>query len=468
MGSESLKSNVPAEEVSPTYTVTPPPIAPPTIHQSPTFNIPPTATLVLYSPYTPTPFVFIPPDTATPVPPELCPKSNDFSKHLDIGPISETFDQSYELPILDFLNNGGSIDLLNRKLKNLVYWFDIQYIDLTNDTAPEIVIYANRLYIFTCVNGKYAASLVVNPLPIENYGPTLKIKDMNLDGIPELIISRTYGGQTPSMQIEILEWDGKEFQSLLAKDNVCSRHFSIYACIYDGVPDILGGDAKLIDIDNNGTIELLISGGSSIVGGDAVLYHPTRFENMVWQWNGKEFILSSMKLSPPDYRFQALEDGDEASISGDYEKALASYWQAINDDKLHWWSPSIREYNMNSFGNQTPIATPTIDLDEYPRLAAYAYYRIMLIYVLKEQFADAQKVYDILQTKFSKNEQAYIGLASTFWNEYNASHEMGNACLQTIKYAENHSDEIIKKLGVDYYNLLSNQIYQPNDICPFR
>jgi tetratricopeptide (TPR) repeat protein len=338
---------------------------------------------------------------------------------------------------------------------------------VTNDNTPELVIEANRLYVFSCFNGKYQTTLVVNPIPGENYSPSIAIQDMNLDGIPELVISRTYGGQTATLQVELLEWDGKQFRSLFAKDNVCSRHISIYACVYEGVPDILGGEVKLADIDNNGTIELIITGGNSISGADAIAYHPTRYETLIWLWNGKEFVLSSMKLSQPYYRFQAIEDGDEASLSKDYEKALALYWQAINDDKLNWWSPSLKEFNIESFGNQTPIPTPIIDSNEYPRLAAYAYYRIMLIYVLQGRLIDAQKMYDILQTKFGKNEQAFTGLATTFWSEYNLSHTIDNACQQTIKYVESNS-EIIEKLGVNYYNFLSNQIYQPNDICPFK
>ncbi len=254
------------------------------------FDFVPTATLISEASVQPTPIIFVPIATFTPAPPTTCPKINDKTAMLNIGAVSETFDQSYEQPILDFLNNGGSINILGQELHNRMDWFNVKALDLSNDTVPEVVVEANGIYVLGCSGGLYHSLLVIPPIRGE-YSPTiLAIKDMNLDGVSELVIARSYGGQTPMRQVQVLEWNGVQFQNLLAKDNVCSRNFYA-ACVLNGVPDIMGGVVTLVDIEN-GTTKLVITGGVELGSSKK----PVAFS---WIWNGNEFILSNIDLPSP-------------------------------------------------------------------------------------------------------------------------------------------------------------------------
>jgi hypothetical protein len=105
---------------------------------------------------------------------------------------------------------------------------------------------------------------------------------------------------------------------------------------------------------------------------------------------------------------------------------------------------------------------------EYPRLAAYAYYRIMILHLMQNHESDASTVYNTLQEKFSNDPygQPYVEMAIAFWNAYQSTHKMYDGCAAAIEYAAEHPD-ILTPLGSDYHGSQSH-IYKPEDVCPFR
>ena len=122
---------------------------------------------------------------------------------------------------------------------------------------------------------------------------------------------------------------------------------------------------------------------------------------------------------------------------------------------------------------ETPTPFPTMppvipDLTEYPKLAAYSYYRIMLINIVQGSEAGANSTYNTLQQNFGNNPYGhpYVEMATAFWNAYQSAHKMYDGCAAAIEYAAGHP-EILTPLGSDYHGGQS-KIYQPEDICPFR
>jgi hypothetical protein len=185
------------------------------------------------------------------------------------------------------------------------------------------------------------------------------------------------------------------------------------------------------------------------------------------------------EFDPPEYRFQAVQDGDRLSLSGDYERALDLYQQAILSDNLKWWSPELRKYLQDTY-IATPVKpTPLSDKNEYYSLAAYARYRIMLLHLVRGRLPEARVVYNTLQERFGGEEvgHPYAALAAAFWESYQVSQNIEQACHQAIEYAALHEIEILHYLGnlkntedfsLAYDHGQQSLAYSPADVCPFK
>jgi tetratricopeptide (TPR) repeat protein len=189
-------------------------------------------------------------------------------------------------------------------------------------------------------------------------------------------------------------------------------------------------------------------------------------------WNGHEFVLNRLELAPPQYRFQAVQDGDRLAMLGDYARALDFYQQAIYDNQLDYWSPERKEQMdavMQAEYEDNPTPTPPApDRNEYPSLAAYARFRILLLHLLRGYLTEATTVYNTLLEKFPAGQpgHAFAEISQAFWEEYQVGQDMGLACRKAIDYAAAHPD-ILDYLG-SYYHGSQSHHYQPEDICPFK
>jgi len=336
-----------------------------------------------------------------------------------------------------------------------------QLIDVTNDGQSEILINgetkdgvgAGSLYIYSCQSGTYTILHKISAL--ESPSPQLAIvQDLNKNGISEIVIAiRTCGGFGSCWVISILEWDGEVFQNL-ADDQINE----------DRAPwlDKLDFD----DTDNNGTIEIIVSKG--------LPSHPDRLSDGPWRkytevysWNGKMYVQKSRTLTSPQFRFQVIQDADQETIKQNYDMALSLYQEAIFSDKLEWWSIDRHIYYRNNIWESTE-PTPLPDSTEYPNLAAYADYRIMLLHLIQGHESDATTAYNTLQQKFGNDPYGhpYAEMATAFWDAYQSAHSVYDGCAAAIQYAAEHP-EILTPLGSGYHGAQSHQ-YKPEDVCPFR
>jgi len=348
--------------------------------------------------------------------------------------------------------------------------------DLTGDNTKELV-YAEfgSAFIYGCKEGKYEVLLEIEGTqntPVIDYSI-----DLNKNGIPEIIFSNYERRYYHS--IHIIEWNGKEFVPLIERTQTTytGETYSI---------DWIGGTAfnyKITDIDNNGLKEI-VANDNSLLDPEYLSELPLRQITTIIGWDGKSFVILSDDPSPPEYRFQAIQDADKLILRGQYERALSLYQDAIFSDKLGWWSQERKTYEsktaldtwfQNAMNLMAETATPfptlapvTPDTTEYPRLAAYAYYRIMLLHLVQGHEADATTVYNTLQEKFGNDQygRPYVEMATAFWEAYQSTHKMYDGCAAAIQYAVEHP-EILIPLGSDYHGWQSHT-YKPEDVCPFR
>jgi hypothetical protein len=206
--------------------------------------------------------------------------------------------------------------------------------------------------------------------------------------------------------------------------------------------------------------------------------YPRRMFTDIYSWNGNTFDYSVTQYDPPIFRFQAIQDADRYSLNNGYDRALKLYQDAIFSDNLEWWSKQRAEFTRQTFlvsppswPNTTPPPMDPIPTDinfEYKSLAPYAYYRIMLLHIVRGYESDAGTIYDTLQQKFDADPIGlpYVEIASTFWDTYHSTGKMYDSCAAAIQYATEHP-EILIPLGSDYHGWQSHT-YVPEDVCPFR
>ena len=184
------------------------------------------------------------------------------------------------------------------------------------------------------------------------------------------------------------------------------------------------------------------------------------------------FQYSALELTPPEYRYQAVNDADRQFLLGNYERALELYQDVIFSDKLDFWSAERREYYMFATiaqFNSEPLPTmPAPDPAEYANLSAYARYRILLHHIAQGWMQDASIVNDTLQVKHPTETAGhpYSEMAALLWNEYQFTGDLSLACQLVIAYVEEHP-EILEPLGNSSYHGSQVHRYIPQDICPF-
>jgi hypothetical protein len=398
--------------------------------------------------------------TVTPAPKAECPKIDNTIKPENYLP------KKLEYPspgapdkILEFLNNGGNGQALTRRLDQIYskveYSGGYAFLDVTGDQISEFLYvelyYGERPNVFSCKNGKYEILAILSGQHDFDFYE-MEFEDLNSDGIPEIIVTGTGGVSFPVSTIYLYEWNGRTF-SILGQVSILALR-----------------QTQIKDIDGNGTKEILLIGDNPGCL-SCKNFIPQRQRMISYSWNGKNFVEVSNEFESPEYRFQAIQDADAAVIVGKYDKAIQLYKKAISNKKLEWWSPERMQYKQETyvwFPGVTPPPIPSEDKTEYPRLAAYAYYRIMLLHMVQGNETDAGSVFNSLQGKIGDDPygQPYFEMATAFWNAYQSTHKMYDGCAEAIQYAAEHP-EILIPLGSDYHGSQSH-IYVPADVCPFR
>jgi hypothetical protein len=409
--------------------------------------------------------------TVTPATRAECPESIPYpEKDFDLFRFKENGNyESAQDAVLGLLNRYGPEVLVNHARDTGIASEEIAFRDFTNDGVPELAIRealtisSTPFEIFGCRDGEYQVLLSI-PSNGLGYAPILfSSEDNNKNGIPELTILAGFLSQGGHSFV-VYEWDGEKFANIVSpfyQNDPDSKYLWVEAT----------GEIHYEEIDNDFLNELMLDSGLPVWE----TYWsglPWRNKRTYYKWNGQNYSPYKIEFAQPEFRFQAIQDGDLAFSQQEYDKALSLYQEAIFSDKLKSYSPEIRD-NLRAqwdarYGT-TPTPTPyPIALDEYPKLAAYAYYRIALLHLVQNHESDATTVYNTLQQKFGSDPYGhpYVEMATAFWATYQSTHKMYDGCAAAIQYAAEHP-EILIPLGSDYHGWQSH-IYVPTAVCPFR
>lgn len=403
----------------------------------------------------------VPTKTQTPVPPTSTvtplPTIPTFTPTFDVSTIvTVTPAEKAECP------NELPKDFSAKIAKEISILESPRIVDVTNDGFPEVVVVGKssggisygEISVYGCQNNSY--SLLEKVAGLFDIPTLATIKDLNQNGIPEIVIAiRGCGGFGACWVIYVLEWNGESFQHLESERMNENR-----------VPSL--DKIDFADLDNNKTVEIIVERGLPSHP-DKLSDGPSRRFTEIFSWKMDSYRLTDRKITPPQFAFQAIQDGDQETLNHNFDDALSFYEEVISNKSLEWWSlDRFLYYRNNLWTIDTPEPTPIPDISEYPRLAAYAYYRIMLLHLVQGQEAEAASTYQTLQETFGNDPYAapYVEMASAFWEAYQSTKKMYDGCAAAIQYAVEHP-EILVPLGSDYHGWQSH-IYEPADVCPFR
>jgi hypothetical protein len=421
--------------------------------------------------------------TVTPGSPAECPVENP-DLQLSFDSFFENF--TYTESIQQAFDEGATLQQVAQALNQAFFndynrQGDYPLMDLTGDGIEELVVHENMsIVIYGCHNGENTILLNYDLLErMPWFLRMLFVEDMNLNGQLDIVIR--YGITSGvNAVVDILEWDGTEFVSLIKANHgqdssttsLLARTLYWYEHIFDSfdvdvdVPIMNNGAyVEVKDVDGNSTKELVLTDRGPSHPDSYWNMGPWRGKRVVFSWDGVHFLYSDLEMEPPEYRFQALQDADRLFLLERYDESLSLYQNVIFADDYEWWTFDRQMYLMNlSMGYE--MESPKPDPAEYPSLAAYARYRIVLHHLVRGWTGAAEGAYATLVERFPEGTvgHGFAEMAELLWTEYQMSADVEIACAKVVEYVYEHQD-LLEYLGQN--NGSQSHIYIPEDVCPF-
>lgn len=419
----------------------------------------------------------IEPPTNTAEPKKLCPSGNsdvDLSGletmiELDDGSVIFRDNRDVEQSIVDALNAGGA--------EKLVSYYSEKYsdgyfraTDITGDNRLEIFVgvggtVGGAIIGYWCVDGEY--SEFFRDASFQSTPSILFLGDLNNNGFTDIAIDKFTCHYCTG--VSMYEWRDGEFRDLIRSSREYDGEIT-----YLNLAELRGyTGADVMDLDGDGIFELILQGGiPSYLGGLGGADGHWREQTIVYAWDGVYYSFQSQQYAAPEFRYEAVQDGDAKLNSQDYGAALSFYEQAINDESLASWDEE--EWRRLVFlPNDDDLSQPDPHLipyneKEYQQLSSYARYRMMLVYILQGKLEDAKNIHQELlnYVEDAPAGRPYADLATRFLGEYLESSNTDIACSLVVDYAEEHP-EILYPLGntdETWYGFWS-RYYSPEDIC---
>ncbi|PKN94463.1 MAG: hypothetical protein CVU44_05095 [Chloroflexi bacterium HGW-Chloroflexi-6] len=366
--------------------------------------------------------------------------------------------------VAEYLNQGGDP-------KQLKSYYSTTIQDLNNDTVPEVLIinpdYPAYIYLFSCQNGKYVEIKEIET-ELSNSISLLGIYDNNKNGFAEVFVKEISCFSDRCGSLNVIEWNGKKFAQKIKE---IGRGGKVSFSTSMDEPS----DAYLKDLDNDGIKELVWTGEvTPDWHGDHWAFYPQRLATHVFKWDGTNYSALPVEYAAPEYRFQAVQDGDLYSEAGLYEKALKSYQLAIKSDGLGWWTEERWNYIVGPHGlgpcadDPSSCPPPEPNPDERPTLSAYASFKMVAVHLLMNNPTEAEAVYQKLLTDYPENSPAYpvTKMATAFWDEYQESENISGACSKAVSSIAQEEDTLALLSGGGIQG--TNYTLKTSKLCPFK
>jgi hypothetical protein len=189
-------------------------------------------------------------------------------------------------------------------------------------------------------------------------------------------------------------------------------------------------------------------------------------------WNGDRFHFVRRTYTSPEFRFQAVQDGDSEALFGRFAEAEAFYRSVRDNAALQPWSPDLalrwqEEQRAVLIGGTVPTTTVAADPAEFEQLVAYAQFRLVVLYARTGRIGQADaEIQNMIQTyEFGRPGYPYVQLAAQFWTGFAAKAQIGEGCRLAVEFAK-ANPQILGVLGSDFHGV-QTKIYTPADVCPF-
>jgi hypothetical protein len=234
----------------------------------------------------------------------------------------------------------------------------------------------------------------------------------------------TCGAHTCFEDLQILVWNREVFENRLM----------------GSTSDLPYPQISIQDEDGDGLFDLSVtaSGFGSVGAG------PPRPLTRVWAFapQSGSWELTDEFLESSDFRIHVAHDADQAVRNGDYAQAVELYRRVIEDPSLQgWMEPET----------------------EWPKLAAYAHYKLSVAYWLLDQPQLAQTQMEALETQYPPDDPLYVFVEmGLLFQDAFPSGGLAAGCQAVSQYVEAHSGQVLPFFDYGY----GNPFYEAGDLCP--
>lgn len=328
----------------------------------------------------------------------------------------EEFSQFIEF-ITDYIHEGKNLDNLQEIIFdkwNIQVDIEVSQVRVNTDKLLGLILYLpsypQGIPMIFAINEKQQVQDVFIPSEID-YIRKFKFLSqvtVNFNDLPDIVyIDSMCGAHTCFYNLNIIEWNGKEFVDLIEGDLVLP--YSNY----------------LIRL---GQI-IAISAGIASVGAG-----PQRAYTEIWKWNGETYKKTDEIFGPPIARVHLLHDADAQLEEGNLTSAIDLYRKTLDED-----------YPINKFVEESNYKKEAIK--------AYATFKLMVVYAVKGDVSEVKKYMAQLKANHIENTEGYlfVRFGEAFWDNYSHTNDVSSACQGVISQAK-HITDINNVIEVGYEN----------------
>jgi hypothetical protein len=307
-------------------------------------------------------------------------------------------------------------------------------VDLTGDGQPELVVglvepgataspvgAKGAVIAIHKEGGRYRSiSIPSSTTTGPAAGPYVQqVADVNADRAAEVLtVSKVCGASTCILYPAVATWAGSSYRLITAPElNMASA------------------DVKLEDRDNDGRLELVLSGG--LIGSAGAGVQRGRTE--IYRYVGGRYELAETLTEPTTSRYLVIVDANAAFDRKDFRGAAPLYQRAATDDTLTDQRPTG--------GNPGP------------GLRAFARFRLLLINVIDGKDDEARAILEQMQTLDAAT--PYPAAAQVFWHTYGQTSSEEAACAQFTESARRQPSMLEPLKGWGY----ANAEMKAEDLC---
>lgn len=390
----------------------------------------------------PTPPREIPTRTLTPIP--SCPDINP-----DVLPgFSHESIRDYRDSVLSYLISGGNPEKILSSIPNEIFSGQIGSVvlDMTGDGLEEVVVAVSgfdipenpgggvtdgKAYVFQCGDATYEIAKTFD-LGFIQFVLSLESVELFNSLPPQLIISN--GLVSWSDNFQIIGWDG--------------RHWKTY---FEGTIGGMGIPGELIfsDEDNDGTMEIVMSGSTAASSGGGIYRGEQRF----YLWDGEKYSYEYYELLPSPYLIHHLEDAQILLDQGDILGAVEIYGNAVNNTRLKIWPTSYER-----------ITDQQNQARDYQ--TSFALFRASVLWLSLDQEDKATQFKNQLISKYpaGKPGSEFIEALEIYAAKIAEGETQSSACRAVTTFLNSNYPDLkdhFKGWGA------ANIFYDTDDLCPF-